>query len=245
MKTWKALGSAAVGLVLGVAAPCAHASYLRVNGSCIASVNPGCTSDLQSAPGANQLNLDNTFTLADGDSYRITGTVFVDTFFSTTPPPGPPEPIQLFTLNPQFQIQYLGSTPSQADTITLLFSQDFRNIQTLPGSITTNFLTGFTAGMLGAGSTIQMVNTVGGTTFAALMSALADASCSGESHSFCLQDNDTLPTLTDPFTDSIAYTMFIGSGSEPGFIVEVPAPAALAVLGIGLIGLGAVRRRVR
>lgn len=83
MKTWNALGAAAVGLVLGVGAPCAHASYLTVNGACIASINPGCAPDLQTAPGANQLNLDNTFTLADGDSYLITGTVFVDTYFPT------------------------------------------------------------------------------------------------------------------------------------------------------------------
>ena len=114
MKTWNALGAAAVGLVLGVAAPCAHASYLTVNGTCIASINPGCAPDLQTVPGANQLNLDNTFTLPDGDSYLISGTVFVDTYFpNATPPSAPP---QIFTLNPEFQVQYLGTTPSQADS---------------------------------------------------------------------------------------------------------------------------------
>lgn len=235
MKTWNALGAAAVGLVLGVGAPCAHASYLTVNGACIASINPGCAPDLQTAPGANQLNLDNTFTLADGDSYLITGTVFVDTYFPNTPAP-PYAPPQLFTLNPEFQIQYLGSAPSQADSFTLLFSQDFENIAVSGGPFT-NFLTGYTAGILAADSTIQMANTVAGMSFPALMTSLTS--------SFSTQENESISTLANPLTDSIAYTMFIGSGSEPGFIVEVPAPAALAVLGVGLIGLGAVRRRVR
>lgn len=232
MKTWNALGAAAVGLVLGVAAPCAHASYLTVNGTCIASINPGCAPDLQTVPGANQLNLDQTVTLPDGDSYLISGTVYVVTYFQN-PPSGPP---QIFTLNPEFQVQYLGTTPSQADTLNLLFSQDFQNLAIAGGSFT-NYLTGYTAGSFGAGSSIQMVNTVGTTSFPALTSALTS--------SFDVEETESISTLANPLTDSIAYTMFIGSGSEPGFIVEVPAPAALAVLGVGLIGLGAVRRRVR
>ena len=170
MKTWNALGAAAVGLVLGVAAPCAHASYLTVNGTCIASINPGCAPDLQTVPGANQLNLDQTVTLPDGDSYLISGTVYVVTYFQN-PPSGPP---QIFTLNPEFQVQYLGTTPSQADTLNLLFSQDFQNLAIAGGSFT-NYLTGYTAGSFGAGSSIQMVNTVGTTSFPALTSALTSS----------------------------------------------------------------------
>lgn len=235
MKTWNAIAGAALGLTLGVGAPSAHASYLTVNGTCVASIAPDCTPDLQTAPGANQLNIDQTITLANGDQYLITGTVFVTTFFPATPVPpfGPP---QEFTLNPEFQVQYIGKTPSQADTLSLLFSQDFENIAISSGSFT-NFLTGFTAGMFGAGSSIQMVNTVGTTSFPTLISPLTS--------SFDVEQTESISTLANPLTDSIAYTMFVGSGSEPGFIVEVPAPAAIAVLGIGLLGLGAVRRRIR
>ncbi len=141
---------------------------------------------------------------------------------------------QQLTLNPEFQVKYIGPGPSQADTLTFLFSQDFENVAFSGGSFT-NFLTGFTVGTLGDGSSIQMVNTIGGTSFPPLISVL--------SSSFDQQENESISTLANPLTDSIAYTMFIGAGSEPGFIVEVPAPASLALLGAGVLALGAMRRR--
>ncbi len=56
---------------------------------------------------------------------------------------------------------------------------------------------------------------------------------------------NTISTITNPLTDVFSYAFNFESNTLPGAYVEVPEPGALLVMGIGLIALGAARRRVR
>ncbi len=69
MKRCNMLGVASLAIplgamALGLAAPGAQAAYLQVNGACVASVAPACAPDLQTVPGASQLNFNKNITLA-------------------------------------------------------------------------------------------------------------------------------------------------------------------------------------
>ncbi len=215
-----------------IPAPDAQAGVMAVNGSCVASNLPNCQSDTLPFPGGEQLNFNTVYTLANGDAFRLSGTLFALSNAATPP--------QFIELLPEFFVKYLGSSPSQADTLHIVFSQNFQYIPTLGGTFT-NVLSGLTVGTPGAGSTITMVNTLKG-------NSLPPNSLPPISSPLTPTFNpptqvETLNTLGNPLTDSLEYTIVLGQGSLGGLIVEVAEPASAAVLGLGLVLLGAARRR--
>lgn len=215
-------GVALLGLAFaGWQAPHANAAYITVNGSCFAG---NCASpDIIPVPGTSPLVFDSDVTLANGDSFNISGQIFATNTSAN-----------FLILNPIFDVKYLGPAPSQADTLNIDITQLYQNNFSVGTYSST--LAGFGTGAFGAGSSISVQNVVGGQG----LPTLGPAGLPGK---FNLTDSETLSSLGNPLTDSLDYTIAMGAGSMAGVIVEVAEPGSIATLGLGLIVLAASRRR--
>ena len=143
-------------------------------------------------------------------------------------------------LNPSFRLTYTGTAPlAQADMFDVNIQQNFASTATLPG-VYQYEQTGTGSPGIAPSSSLTVDNLINGVSVSGGGVTVSLPGPFDTGFQF-----NTISTIANPLTDVFSYAFNFESNTLPGAYVEVAEPGALFVMGIGLIAIGAVRRRVR